>query len=113
MERIYARTGHCFYTKLLWWVISYWNTAFALHWIKFQSVNRMRLDTVSKSWCWCNDMKKNIKWSLSRKARNSFIHAINGNPKVKKKGKNRSKNFATSSFAIGDRSKISKDLSKH
>ena len=53
-----------------------------------------------------------ISWSLSRKARNSLIHALNGNAPRKKKQKTRTKKIAYSSFPVGTRSLITKALSK-
>ena len=55
-------------------------------------------------------------WSLSRKARNSLVHSINGNSAVnirrKSKAGSKVKDFSTSSFWIGDRSKITEGLVK-
>ena len=55
-------------------------------------------------------------WSLSRKARNSLVHSINGNSAVNirhnSKAGSKVKDFSTSSFWIGDRSKIREGLVK-
>ena len=53
-----------------------------------------------------------IGWFLSRKVRNRLIHMLNGNSMVKNKVKRKTKNFATSSFPVGDRSLITKALAK-
>ena len=51
-------------------------------------------------------------WFISRRIRNRLIHALNGNPMRRKKGKGKLKNFATSSFPVHDRTIITKALSK-
>ena len=51
-------------------------------------------------------------WFLPRKVRNRLIHALNGNSMDKIKGRKKVKQFATSSFHVGDRCTITKALSK-
>ena len=93
----------------------------ALHIVKTSNARRL-----GDSACWCKFMvwvsnslviRKNgisitYTWLLSQKICNRLVHALNGNPMVKKKSGRKVKNFATSSFVVGDRSRISRALTK-
>ena len=51
-------------------------------------------------------------WWLSWKARNSLLHALNGNPPSKTKKGKRAKAFTTSAFEVSDKTELSRVLSK-
>ena len=82
--------------------------------LNWDEKHTFRIQTLSSFWScsdiWGWDVKT---WFRSRKVRNSLIHTLNGNGLAKmKKDRGKTKDFATSSFVVGERSIVTKALSK-